>query len=163
MHGRPPTRPIRGVQSLVRPPFVRHSARVTGRNWKELAAQVVARRVELGYESRAAFARVLVGVSDKTLGVLENGGSVSANTLAKVEHALDWAPGSAEAILSGGAPRPRPTPGPAGPAAPDDLKEQLRRLWRSTTPERFFSTVSALAAEMEAERVTPGNEANENS
>ena len=153
--------PATGGPRLVRPPRVVHSARVTGRDWKRLAGFVVAARKDLGYKTRSHFARALDDVSERTLGNLERGQSVSRETLAAVERALDWEPGSAESILSGGSPRPMRA---SVPGADDkDLRDQLRRLWRSTTPERFFSQVSALAAEMESERRTASDEANETS
>lgn len=146
---------------LVRPPLVVHSARVTGRDWKRLAGFVIAARKDLGYKSRSQFAGALDGVSVRTLGNLERGQSVSRETLAAVERALGWEPGSAEAVLSGGTPR---VSAPSVQAVDDEtLKQQLRRIWRSTTPERFFATISALAAEMEAERYAASNEANETS
>lgn len=130
-----------------------------GRNWKRLASYAVNRRIELGYRTRSAFARALDGVTERTLGNLERGLSVSASTLAVIERGLHWEPGSAEAVLAGEQPMERR---PADPrAAEDELKAQLRALWRSTTPETFFATVSALAAEMEHERRnTPGSQAN---
>lgn len=151
-----------GRPRLVRPPRVVHSARVAGRDWKRLAGFVVAARTNLGYKSRSRFASALEDVSDRTLGNLERGQSVSRETLAVVERALRWEPGSAEAILAGGRPRPS-SPPTRDTVDENELKDQLRRIWRSTTPEKFFSTVTALAAEMEAERRTSSNEANEQS
>jgi transcriptional regulator with XRE-family HTH domain len=72
-------------------------------NWERLGDYVVARRTALGMRDRRAFAAA-TGVTDRTLGKLENGGRVSASTLGVVENHLGWAPGSCRRILSGGEP-----------------------------------------------------------
>ncbi|HEY7325226.1 MAG TPA: helix-turn-helix transcriptional regulator, partial [Streptosporangiaceae bacterium] len=74
-----------------------------GDDWRRLADYVVARRVELGMRERRALA-VATGVTDRTLGKLENGHRVSASTLAVIENELGWSPGSCRRILAGGAP-----------------------------------------------------------
>jgi transcriptional regulator with XRE-family HTH domain len=74
-----------------------------GEDWPRLADYVVARRVELGMRDRRALAAA-TGVTDRTLGKLENGQRVSASTLAVVENELGWAPGSARRVLAGGEP-----------------------------------------------------------
>jgi hypothetical protein len=68
-----------------------------------LADYVVARRVELGMRDRRAFAEA-TGVTERTLGKLENGQRVSPSTLAMVENRLGWSPGSCRRILAGGEP-----------------------------------------------------------
>lgn len=72
-------------------------------NWERLGDYVVARRTALGMRDRRAFAAA-TGVTDRTLGKLENGGRVSASTLGVVENHLGWAPGSCRRVLSGGDP-----------------------------------------------------------
>jgi hypothetical protein len=72
-------------------------------DWKRLADYVVARRVELGMRDRRALAAA-TGVTDRTLGKLENGHRVSASTLGVIENQLGWAPGSCRRILAGGEP-----------------------------------------------------------
>ena len=72
-------------------------------DWLRLADYVVARRVELGMRDRRAFAQA-TGVTERTLGKLENGQRVSPSTLAMVENRLGWAPGSCRRILAGGEP-----------------------------------------------------------
>jgi Helix-turn-helix len=72
-------------------------------DWRRLADYVVARRVELGMRDRRAFAAA-TGVTDRTLGKLENGQRVSASTLGVIENRLGWAPGSCRRILAGGQP-----------------------------------------------------------
>jgi transcriptional regulator with XRE-family HTH domain len=71
---------------------------------RELADYVVARRVELGMRDRRALAEA-TGVTERTLGKLENGQHVSASTLGMVENRLGWAPGSWRRILAGGEPK----------------------------------------------------------
>src|SRR6204780_5793007 len=74
---------------------------MTGEDWRRLADYVVARRVELGMRDRRAFAEA-TGVTERTLGKLENGQRVSPSTLGMVENRLGWAPGSCRRILAGG-------------------------------------------------------------
>jgi hypothetical protein len=82
-------------------------------DWRRLADYVVARRVELGMRDRRALAEV-TGVTERTLGKLENGQRVSPSTLAMVENRLGWAPGSCRRILAGGEPNVvSADPGPA--------------------------------------------------
>jgi hypothetical protein len=82
-------------------------------DWRRLADYVVARRVELGMRDRRAFAEA-TGVTERTLGKLENGQRVSPSTLGMVENRLGWAPGSCRRILAGGEPNPgSPDPGHA--------------------------------------------------
>ncbi len=68
-----------------------------------LADYVVARRVELGMRDRRAFAAA-TGVTDRTLGKLENGHRVSQSTLGVIENQLGWTPGSCRRILAGAEP-----------------------------------------------------------
>jgi transcriptional regulator with XRE-family HTH domain len=72
-------------------------------NWERLGDYVVARRTALGMRDRRAFAAA-TGVTERTLGKLENGGRVSASTLGVVENHLGWAPGSCRRVLAGGEP-----------------------------------------------------------
>jgi hypothetical protein len=76
---------------------------MAGEDWRRLADYVIARRVELGMRDRRALAAV-TGVTDRTLGKLENGRRVSASTLGVIENHLGWGPGSCRRILSGGEP-----------------------------------------------------------
>ncbi len=76
---------------------------MAGENWERLGDYVVARRTALGMRDRRAFAAA-TGVTDRTLGKLENGSRVSASTLGVVENHLGWAPGSCRRILAGGEP-----------------------------------------------------------
>jgi transcriptional regulator with XRE-family HTH domain len=72
-------------------------------NWERLGDYVVARRAALGMRDRRAFAAA-TGITDRTLGKLENGKRVSASTLGAVENHLGWVPGSCRRILAGGEP-----------------------------------------------------------
>ena len=86
---------------------------MAGEDWQRLADYVVARRVELGMRDRRAFAEA-TGVTERTLGKLENGQHVSPSTLGMVENRLGWAPGSCRRILAGGEPTVEsPDRGPA--------------------------------------------------
>jgi transcriptional regulator with XRE-family HTH domain len=76
---------------------------MTSEDWRRLADYVIARRVELGLRDRRALAAA-TGVTDRTLGKLENGQRVSASTLGVIENRLGWAPGSCRRILAGGNP-----------------------------------------------------------
>jgi transcriptional regulator with XRE-family HTH domain len=76
-------------------------------NWQRLADYVIAGRVALGLRDRRALAAA-TGVTERTLGKLENGQRVSASTLAAIENRLGWAPGTARRILAGGEPGPPP-------------------------------------------------------
>jgi hypothetical protein len=77
---------------------------MAGEDWRRLADYVVARRVELGMRDRRALAEA-TGVTERTLGKLENGQHVSPSTLGMVENRLGWAPGSCRRILAGGEPK----------------------------------------------------------
>jgi transcriptional regulator with XRE-family HTH domain len=83
--------------------FFRQDVVMPGENWERLGDYVVARRTALGMRDRRAFAAA-TGITDRTLGKLENGRRVSASTLGTVENHLGWAPGSCRRILSGGEP-----------------------------------------------------------
>jgi len=72
-------------------------------DWRRLADYVVARRVELGMRDRRSFAAA-TGITDRTLGKLENGQRVSPSTLGVIENVFGWAPGSCRRILAGGEP-----------------------------------------------------------
>jgi hypothetical protein len=72
---------------------------MSGEDWRRLADYVVARRVELHMRDRRAFAEA-TGVTDRTLGKLENGQRVSPSTLGMIENQLGWAPGSCRRILA---------------------------------------------------------------
>ncbi|MFI5934725.1 helix-turn-helix domain-containing protein [Actinoplanes sp. NPDC051494] len=71
---------------------------------QRLATYLVARRIQLGYRHRPAFAEA-AGVSLRTLSDIENGLRVpSASTIAALDQALQWQPGSVRETLAGGEP-----------------------------------------------------------
>ncbi len=94
---------MRAGDTLDSSDFFRQDVVMAGENWERLGDYVVARRTALGMRDRRAFAAA-TGVTDRTLGKLENGKRVSASTLGAVENHLGWAPGSCRRILTGGEP-----------------------------------------------------------
>lgn len=98
-------------------------------DWKHLAGQVIERRRELGMPTRGHFARA-TGLSYRLLGDLERGTrGVSEGTLALVEQALGWVPGSARDVLHGGP--PLVGAGPAVLTAATAVRPRERRESRS--------------------------------
>lgn len=75
-------------------------------DWRRLASYVVSARLAAGYKDRRALSAAS-GVTDRTLGKLENGQPVSPETLAAVEALVGWKPDSARRILHGGEPDTR--------------------------------------------------------
>lgn len=94
-------------------------------HWERLGDYVVARRTALGMRDRRALAAV-TGVSDRTLGTLENGKRVSPSTLGAVENQLGWVPGSCRRILAGGEPVLL-TPGGAQPQYDDPTLQHIAK------------------------------------
>ena len=70
-------------------------------DWQALAQAVIERRVELGFRTREAFAAE-TGLSSRLLGDLERAtrDNFDRVTLARLEQALEWAPGTARHILT---------------------------------------------------------------
>jgi len=91
-------------------------------DWRRLADYVVARRVELGMRDRRALAAA-TGITDRTLGKLENGQRVSPSTLGVIENLFGWAPGSCRRIMAGG--EPNAIPGQAGARYDDPTLRHL--------------------------------------
>jgi transcriptional regulator with XRE-family HTH domain len=77
------------------------------RGWARLGARVTAQRVRLGYRSVRSFAAAL-GMSTTTVDSIEHGrkSSYDPSTIAAIEHALGWQPGSAERVVRGLEPQP---------------------------------------------------------
>ena len=95
-------------------------------DWKRLADHVITRRVQLGMMDRRDL-RDATGITERTIGQLERGHSVSASTLAKIELTLEWPPGTARRILDGGEPD---TAVPARqPDSPRYSDPSLQRIW----------------------------------
>lgn len=79
-------------------------------DYERLASHVIARRIELGFRTRRAFADTS-SLSLRTISDIETARADSyfSSTLATLEHELDWTPGSAERILAGDEPQPSRT------------------------------------------------------
>jgi transcriptional regulator with XRE-family HTH domain len=134
-------------------------------NWRRLADYIVAGRVALGMRDRRALAAA-TGVTERTLGKLENGHRVSASTLAAIENKLGWAPGSYRRILAGGEPiSSEPGVEPAAdptlqyladtPGLPPDVVSgliALARNWRQAEAEAAATADADADAGPEAER-----------
>lgn len=72
------------------------------RDWERLSDYVVSWRTRRDI-SRSRLAE-LMGVSTKTVERIENAEPVRTTSLARLEYALGWKPGSARAVLEGGEP-----------------------------------------------------------
>lgn len=72
------------------------------RDWERLSDYVVSWRARRDI-SRSRLAE-LMGVSTKTVERIENAEPVRTTSLARLEYALGWKPGSARAVLEGGEP-----------------------------------------------------------
>jgi transcriptional regulator with XRE-family HTH domain len=90
---------------------------------KRLGVAVRRRRLELGLSERQVVERA--GMARNTWAGLESGERRTAeHRFAAIERALDWEPGSVDAILAGGTATPRPTGTPAT-ATPRDEEIEL--------------------------------------
>lgn len=76
-------------------------------DWRRLGEAVYVRRVELGMHRQQDLAKA-TGLTRRVLGDIENGrrGNYDQVTLSRVEKGLAWMPGSVQAVLAGGPPRP---------------------------------------------------------
>lgn len=104
-------------------------------DWGRLAKAVIARRVELGATTRQALAESS-GLSARTLSDIENARRTSYDpaTLVRLEQALRWPPGSAQAVLAGDDP-PLPQQTPAADHDPtDDVGFVIQRIESGTLP-----------------------------
>lgn len=80
---------------------------MTTAGWLRLGRRIKRERGRKGYPSVRAFAAA-TGLSVRTINSIESGSSGSRPreaTLARIEVALGWLPGSAERIVQGGRPR----------------------------------------------------------
>lgn len=80
---------------------------MTGAEWKRVGAHIVQRRIELGMKTTKSLAE-RTGLTPRMLGDIENARrtNYSAGTIAQIELALKWRPGSITDILAGGEPSP---------------------------------------------------------
>jgi transcriptional regulator with XRE-family HTH domain len=87
---------------FVRGPLHWHHVHVkyTRADWERLGRAIVARRVELGFNTQKAFADHL-GLTPRILGDIEGGkrDSYDRATLARVEQGLQWRAGTAARVL----------------------------------------------------------------
>jgi hypothetical protein len=125
-------------------------------DWQRLADRILTRRIELGYAKRPALAEASGRISLRTLSSLETASRTNydRNTIAALEHALQWAPGSVTAIIDGGEPTPlTAAPAASGPptatATPDD-DPVLRILNSTASPAQKEEIVKRLLAEQRA-------------
>lgn len=117
---------------------------------QRLAEHVIARRVQLGYKTRAAFAEA-AHLSPRTLGDIETGRRPSYDkaTMATLEQALKWTTGSVNEILSGRAPILLEQAKTANDV--DESDEALRRIMGSDLPdEKKQQLVRMMIEEREA-------------
>ncbi|MFB8276945.1 Scr1 family TA system antitoxin-like transcriptional regulator [Nocardia colli] len=122
-------------------------------DWKLLAEHVVARRELLGMGTRQALAEE-TGLSYRLLGDLERGTRpLSDGTLAILEQALGWAPGSAWQVLRGGTPTIGSSPMPVRVPSVDQHHGAL-----TSTAMQAMSDAYRIAAEMaESGQANQGN------
>lgn len=128
-------------------------------DWPRLASYVVSARIAAGYKDRRALSAA-TGVTDRTLGKLENGQRVSPDTLAAIELAVGWKPDSARTILAGG------EPAPVQPPPSSDRREAARRAQefldslseedRHRITEDFFEAIARRAARDDRQAGTNG-------
>lgn len=93
----------------------------TGPGWTRLGREVTSRRIKLGMRSQRALSDK-AGVTERVIWKIERGLSVSRGSLAAVDAALGWPPGSSQDIAAGTEP-PGTASSPASqePAAPPDI------------------------------------------
>jgi DNA-binding XRE family transcriptional regulator len=102
-------------------------------DWERLGEFVRRGRVELGYRTQEQFAEA-AKISTRTLRELEAGRVVAKRTLALVEAALNWGPGSAQSVLRQG--RPIVEPEQAAPASTRVADEKnLQRILSASSAE----------------------------
>lgn len=120
-------------------------------DWHRLASYVVSARLAAGYKDRRALSAAS-GVTDRTLGKLENGQPVSPETLAAVEALVGWKPDSARSILYGGEPDTRTLeafeaaqPDPLQSLLPPDEYEALTPYMRAQLRKALENQARAMA------------------
>lgn len=122
----------------------------TDRDWTRLAHYVTGRRLELGYPRQEDLA-LAMPVSLRVVNNIENArkDAYSKGTMALLENALRWRPGSVESILSGSNPTPVNDKG-APEAGPDLRDETERKLWdalAAATPEERWAHIHLYRAQ----------------
>jgi hypothetical protein len=131
---------IYGHEISTLPSVVRDDRFMDAHSLGRLGHHIVSRRVALGYRNRTDFAKSLQ-FTVRTLSDIENGvRKASPGTYAMLENKLAWAPGSIDAILSGGEP-----------------KELVVKL-RSTTPTRRHAYTTDALPHMSTEELLTATE-----
>lgn len=120
-------------------------------DWERLGQWVKSHRVAAGYESMKLWADA-VGRSTRQLLGLERGEPVGDTTLVKIEHLLDWPPGTAKGVLRGGIPIRAVQEKPQHELRLDDDQVEVRLRRLDGRPLSAGDIVRALA------RVTAGLE-----
>ena len=108
--------------------------------WRRLGALLVQRRIELAprYRQRTAFAED-VGIKWRLLYDIERAkrDSFTPETLAAIEVAYRWQPGSVARVLAGGDPVPLAPPAPPGGARSPDPDGFIRPSYTDPDAETF--------------------------
>lgn len=103
----------------------------TGASWQRLGSRLMHRRIELGFRTRKDF-QLAIGARNsgerRTVLDIENGNreNYAAATIAWIEHIYQWAPGSVEAVLSGGEPTPADETSHAARQVRQHVEESIR-------------------------------------
>lgn len=98
-----------------------------GQDWKSLGNAVAGKRYKMGYRDARSFAQA-AGLSERTIGRLENGHQMGRNTLIAVEAFFGWPTGTTDRILAGGE-SPDATVASKKSAGPDLRDDVERKLW----------------------------------
>lgn len=120
-----------------------HTSHMAIRSFRTLGEAVAARRGELGLTQEEFAERG--GFTTKTVQRLEKGSDAPrAKTLASIDKACSWIPGSARAVLDGGEPIVSPSR--------DNREDVDRILWlrETLTAEEFDAYMDGLAARRHA-------------
>lgn len=110
-------------------------------DYQRLGHMVRARRNELRMTQREA--AVAADMADQTWANVERGERVSERTVAAVDGAVRWEPGSAQDVLQGGEPRPLPDTRQPGAVSIDDVLSALDRM-----EQRINDRITALENEI---------------
>lgn len=125
-------------------------------DWMALGRNVVQARVSAGLRTSKSLAERM-GVSQRLVGDIENGrrASYSSSTIASLEMALDWSPGSVDAVLAGRDPMPIGVLGSEQGGASEF--EHLHRLGHDVLGQRTAQVLrSARRKYAKGERLTEG-------
>jgi transcriptional regulator with XRE-family HTH domain len=112
------------------------SGKITGMSWERLGREVARRREELHLTQVDVAQRG--GPSVATLTAVENNrsGRLSKRLRQALERAIEWEPGSVDAVLNGRAPRPKAKV--AGPPAADSRDAQMVAAQRFAVVQRLI-------------------------